>query len=363
MNIIICCTLIPAEYEMRIPQISNAANRFLLNLIKELEKEHTVRVASFIGIRIDKEIIEELKGKKGIIKYAFRSPFIVKGFLDYRKILKSEIRNSDIVISYNILYPWIGIHKCIVNRQKSIMLLADYMPADGEKGIIRKMYSWLQKREFSKYDKFVALSDKAKDLVTNGQEYVVVEGGIDREFYNSFADYKMSTSGNTIFMYSGLFSRITGVDILLKAFSKCKNESIRLYISGKGELKNIVEDYASKDERVKYLGCAPYEEYLEYLSLADVFINPRNMDFIDNRYNFPSKVMEYLATGRRVISTKFSGWERFKDNIEFCENGVDGIRQSIEKMIGTDVQNKEEWINQREFAKKFLWENQIKKIL
>ena len=141
-------------------------------------------------------------------------------------------------------------------------------------------------------------------------------------------------------------------------FSQIGNPSVRLKISGKGSFQKTVEDAVKQDGRITYLGCVPYEEYLSNLKQADVLVNPRNMNLPENENNFPSKIMEYLATGKPIISTRFPGWEKYNEYITFCESTVEGLQNALETSDAGRDREKE----QRKFAASFLWSNQVKKI-
>ena len=146
--------------------------------------------------------------------------------------------------------------------------------------------------------------------------------------------------------------------MLLKAFSQISNHSVRLKISGKGSFQKLVEDAAKQDDRITYLGCVPYEEYLSNLKQAAVLVNPRNMNLPENENNFPSKIMEYLATGKPIISTRFPGWEKYNEYITFCVSTAEGLQMALESAeVGKDGVKE-----QRKFAAGFLWSNQVKKI-
>ena len=87
-------------------------------------------------------------------------------------------------------------------------------------------------------------------------------------------------------------------------------------------------------------------------------VNPRNMNLPENENNFPSKIMEYLATGKPIISTRFPGWEKYNKYIAFCESTVEGLQNALETSDAGRDREKE----QRKFAAGFLWSNQVKKI-
>lgn len=93
-----------------------------------------------------------------------------------------------------------------------------------------------------------------------------------------------------------------------------------------------------------------------------MLVNPRDMRLPENQNNFPSKVMDYLAAGKVIISTKFAGWERFKENIIFCESSVEGIKEGLED-VQKHLRNAEEvYGKNRKKAAEFVWKKQIEKI-
>lgn len=94
---------------------------------------------------------------------------------------------------------------------------------------------------------------------------------------------------------------------------------------------------------------------------ASVLVNPRNMNYSQNQNNFPSKVLEYLASGRPVVSTKFRGYELYRNNIIFADSSANGIRIGIKDALELDP--KETYKKNRDFIKSFTWEQQIRKFL
>jgi hypothetical protein len=87
------------------------------------------------------------------------------------------------------------------------------------------------------------------------------------------------------------------------------------------------------------------------------------MELPENQNNFPSKVMDYLATGKPILSTRFAGWEKFREYITFCEAGelaaeMHSMQQEIQK-----VSMRADYDRNRKAAEGYLWENQVKRVL
>ena len=165
-------------------------------------------------------------------------------------------------------------------------------------------------------------------------------------------------------MYSGILEKVTGIEMLIDAFLECNDDNIQLNVTGDGSLAEWIRDVSKRDNRIHYYGCIPYDEYRKKLSEADILINPRNMNLPENQNNFPSKIMEYLATGKMVISTKFPGWKRYQKYITFCENDSQSLQMTIEEWaLSIKKRGEQEYFSNREFARRFLWNEQVEAII
>ena len=363
MKLIMCGTMVPSECENRIQYLSNAANRFQLNFVKEMKKLCDIDVYSYLGIAVDEKVQRELAQKTGDVNLFFRTADRMIGVMRFKRAVKQALKQVDCLITYNVTYAWM-FAPVLAKRmsKKSALILADYSGEESYHSFARRLYARLQLKVIQKYDVVIGLSETTRRYLKPNQRFLCVEGGIDQAVYDYFgqasADEKQQENGITTYMYAGILEPVTGVDMLLKAFSRINNPTIRLKISGKGSMVKLVQEAAKQDDRITYLGCVPYEEYLCNLKQADVLVNPRNMDLPENENNFPSKIMEYLATGKPIISTRFPGWEKYNEYIDFCESTVDGLQTALETSdIGRDREKEE-----RKFAAGFLWSNQVKKI-
>ena len=363
MKLIMCGTMVPSKYENRIQYLSNAANRFQLNFVKEMQRECEIEVYSYLGIAVDEKVQKELSQETGDGNVHFRTADRLVGVMRYKNSVKQALKQADCLLTYNVTYAWM-FAPALARRlgRKSALILADYSGEESYHNYARRLYTRLQLKVIQKYDVVIGLSETTKRYLKPNQRFLCVEGGIDQDVYDYFGqssdEGQRNESGITTYMYAGILEPVTGVDMLLKAFSRISNPFVRLKISGKGSLENMVQAAAKQDARITYLGCVPYEEYLCNLKRVNVLVNPRNMNLPENQNNFPSKIMEYLATGKPIISTRFPGWERYNKYIAFCDSTEGGLQTALE---AADV-GREKLKKQREFAAGFLWSNQVKKI-
>ena len=105
-------------------------------------------------------------------------------------------------------------------------------------------------------------------------------------------------------MFSGTLTEVGGILWLLEAFATIPDPNLALWITGRGDLVSRVEQAARDDRRIRYLGFVDREQLLELYGQASILANPRPSWLPEHRYNFPSKLIQYMATGRPVITTE-----------------------------------------------------------
>lgn len=365
MKFLLCCTLVPTRYEVIIKEISNAANRFLTNFSSNLAKYDEVQILSYIGVKVDDQIKEELKKQqRKNMQLFFKSDGFFKSILNMLIAIWKEVQACDYAITYNVVYAWMLTPVFTkICRKKSVLILADYTPMEVYTNKKQRIYAKIQEYFIGQFDYVIGLSEKTRRYLKGKQKFICMEGGISEEVYQMFDEYSPARKEKLTLMYSGILEKVTGIDLLIEAYKKIQRKDIQLLITGDGTLASWVKRNAEENEDIHYLGCIPYEDYIERLREADVLINPRNMNFPENMNNFPSKIMEFLATGKPIISTKYPGWERYQEYIEFCESDSASIRATIEEyVIKAKNWTRADYEKNRIFAKRFLWNSQIRSI-
>ena len=195
-------------------------------------------------------------------------------------------------------------------RAKAVVGLCD-ISIPGEttpRGLYQRVDYWMHKRLIPYFDGHVVVSDAiARDFLA-GKQHLRLEGGIREDFFERTKRRTASenASGNGtpfVIAAAGCINEINGLPILLEAFSLLPGDHFRLRIAGWGPLEQQVRATAASDSRIEFLGMIPFEGVLEIYNSASVLINMRVTKNINTEYFFPSKMMEYLASGVPVIST------------------------------------------------------------
>ncbi len=361
MKILYVGSIVPEDLSLQIKDNSLAGNRFQTNFINKLRKKATVDIVSFVAVYIDSHIQKELDivNDSSNDKYFYKGNHWILNIIKFRNYIKKVIKDYDAVITYNVQYPWFNLPR-FSKKTKSLLFLADFSDVDSYSSLLMKLYAQISKKDFKKYSIVVGLSENTKNYLTNKQKFIYIPGGIDLTKYNNTFPTKINKKIKI--MYSGLLSKVTGIDMLIDAVNNINMSNVELIITGRGDMQEYVSK-KSDGKRIKYLGSLEYEDYLKVLNSANILINPRNMNLPENANNFPSKVLDYLAVGKMVVSTKFSGYNNFKNNFYFCDSNVDSMQKTIIKVMNEYESNYINVYNRNtKKAVDYSWDVQIEKI-
>ena len=193
----------------------------------------------------------------------------------------------------------------------------------------------------------------------NGKEYVVVEGifrhSFDNIVVNSNRKNNRIESKNKAILYTGNLNRRYGILLLLDAFSKLDN-SYELWIRGDGELKEEIIHLSKKNSRIKYFEPMDKNHLWTLLTDSDVLVNPVSPHEEFTRYFFPSKTMEYIASGTPVVMFHLDCIPKeYNDFLIYSEEVTSSsFRRAIEFACG--LSEKEKAYNAKK-AKQFILDN------
>ena len=257
-----------------------------------------------------------------IVKQFWQS---VAMYLQAKKVVKQT--GADTVFCFN-LFPQIGLPMRWLKRKypymDTVCLLAD-LPIDdnpNRKGFSKWLRSIFDKstwKSMAKCDRYVALNENAMKTYLPDKPYIVVEGGIDPEEFTKTPAGWDGKERNII--YTGALVDYSGIMNLIKAMDLVKDESIVLDIYGGGLLQNEVERVARVNPRVRYHGSVSNKEAMAAQQAAWLLANPRPVTTDIAQVTFPSKIFEYLMSGRPVMTTRLNGFSEDYDKLLFWADG------------------------------------------
>lgn len=170
----------------------------------------------------------------------------------------------------------------------------------------------------------------------SAKKYLVIEGISDASV-EPLEDSHFSSLDKNIVLYAGGLNKAYGVIELVEGFIKAKVDA-ELWICGRGELESYLVETASKHSSVKYLGFMSASEVERLQLSASCLILTRDPQQKYTRYSFPSKLLEYLASGVPVLTTRLDGipmdYYKYINAIEDCSS--DGISDAIKQFFSAD---------------------------
>ena len=296
---------------------------------------------------IYEHVLKELKKfgsstTKTLLIYSLNIP-VIKAAIRYKKKLapKSKI----VVIVPDLLEDCVG--KSINSKIKMALL-----------GNMGEIYEGI--------DGFVFLTEQMNERVQTKNPYCVVEAIYD-ENQPRTVRYDKDGSEKVIF-YSGMLYEKFGVKNLIEAFMKTAGNNYRLQLCGCGELEDYIKQKQTEDNRIQYFGLVEREKVLYMQSQATLLVNPRppGMDF--TKYSFPSKNIEYLASGTPTLIYQLPGIpSEYYDYCYSIDSGhlaVDDLADIIVRILSSPKEN----MAMAKRARKFILDNknaaaQTKKII
>ncbi|UZW14942.1 glycosyltransferase [Clostridium pasteurianum] len=362
---LVCSGFLPPNVNEKIYHNSPAENNFINGLVNGLKGHTEIEFLTYVAFKLgkaQKKIIDD-KILNQPMKCVYRRKNLLLNYMEYYLSFISKLKNVDYVVLYgvNIINIFIPVI-CRLISKKSILILSDYTTSKEVTGI-KKVIAKKISNTFRKFDGVVFLSPSMMDS-TKIEKSTLINGGIEEK---DFTDFTIPECRNTVnVLYSGLLSEVTGVDLLIKVieifdFKKYKN--VNFFITGKGPLEDKVRNISINNVNVKYCGFLSREEYLSCLKTSNILLNPRNMHLDQNQNNFPSKIIEYIASGRIIVSTKFSGHKSFTENLILVDTDVEKIKAALERAIDNYSELYMSFFKKnRETAKNYYWKEQSDKL-
>lgn len=232
---------------------------------------------------------------------------LISRFLRVRAELKKSISNkeSNILITYGLHTPFLLAAVCLRKRIDKCCVIVPDMPQfmSGKKNRLYRMAKALDKMIINhcirKYDMFVLLSPHMADILPiEDKQQVVVDGifgGTPEELENT------SKTTKKAILYTGDTADRCGVPDLIEAFKQIPGDDYELWLRGYGTNINEILESIKSDSRIKYFPPMPRTELLRLERQATVLVNPIRPSQEFTRYYFPSKTMEYLASGTPTV--------------------------------------------------------------
>lgn len=247
-----------------------------------------------------------------------------------KKIL-SDGKEYHIVV-YGMHSPFLLGLLGIKKRHKSCLIVPDLPEYMSEKRNPLYRFAKMIDRKIINYtlgniDSFILFSPLMTERIKVNKPYDVIEG----LYQASSKQTKPAKERYTTVLYTGNLDSRYGIMTLLEAFHSIDDPNYRLWLCGDGNSVENIKQYEQNDGRIKYWGAISRDEVLELQQRATMLVNPRSSREEYTRYSFPSKTMEYLASGTPTIMAHLASIPKEYDPhiFYFEDESSDGLKQRI----------------------------------
>lgn len=371
-------------------RMSNASNTFqyaILDGFYENDVLKNVRLINSLPVGVYRKQYSELFLKREDFLYNGEkigetipciNVHILKQFTRYKnaysELVKfiSDNKNEKIfIITYNVYQPYLKACVKAVSKFANVSFCPIITDMPGEFGILpekgwrRKYLLWQSKKIFkllSEAEKMVLLTEQMKDVLKIDNNYLVMEGIYSCMDHNN-KDNTVIPHDKKVILYTGSLNKVHGIFTLIDAFLELekKHDDVELWICGGADAADEIKELTKVHSGIKFFGDVSRGESLKMQRSADVLVNPRPAKDEFVKYSFPSKTMEYLASGKPVVMYKLPGipdeYDAYLNYVE--QDSAQGMASTIEKILYGDY---EKYLKLALDGKNFILNNKNSKV-
>ena len=260
---------------------------------------------------MDREVVRLPRETEGGARYhhltAFRNPALKLGTMalgTFWKTLTLAKTDSTVIVDVlNRTTAFFALLAAKLRGVRTVGIITDLPDMLGGGGLYLKMANYVIRH----CDAYVLLTEAMNGYIGNpGKPYVVLEGHADISMGEKKPSLERKVTPRIVF-YAGGVSKQYGLGHLVEGFRLANIPNAVLHIYGPGDYVKELQEIAAADDRVFYGGMLMNYEIIEKEMDAALLVNPRptHEEFV--KYSFPSKNMEYMASGTPVLTTVLPG--------------------------------------------------------
>ena len=217
------------------------------------------------------------------------------------------------------------------------------------KNKLKNIYRKVERSTSKLADGYILLTEQMNDVVNLSEKpNIIVEGVADG---NIDINKHVKKYDRFTLLYAGGLYKKFGIEILVNAVKKIKDVTLILY--GSGEMESELYEVTREYSNIEYRKTAPNDEVVIEEMKSTILVNPRFSNETYTKYSFPSKNMEYMASGTPLLTTRLKGMPKEYDKyVYFIDDETEqGIYNRIEELKQIDVKKLQ---NKGKDAQKFV---------
>ena len=200
------------------------------------------------------------------------------------------------------------------------------------KKLLSKLSFWL----LGHFDKYIFLTQAMNELINpKGRPYLISEGHVDSRL-GELTDVLSEKYPKKVCLYAGSLRRIYGIPYLVEGFLQAGVKDAELHIYGEGEYEEELRELCKGHPTLRFFGLLPNEQVVEAERKASLLINPRPTGEEYTKFSFPSKNMEYMASGTPLLTTCLPGMPREYEQYVYLlrEETSEAMARELRKLLG-----------------------------
>ncbi len=185
---------------------------------------------------------------------------------------------------------------------------------------------------------FLFLTEAMNTYVNHADKpYVVLEGHADAAMLEKIPDLDRKAAPRRVLYAGGVYEQY-GLKYLVEGFRNADIPNAQLDIYGPGDYVEELQKISAEDPRIFYGGMLMNSEIVEKEQQAALLVNPRPTHEEYVKYSFPSKTMEYMASGTPVLTTRLPGMPaEYEPHVYFIEEeNAAGVEKALKEVLRLD---------------------------
>ena len=329
----------------RVQQQAQKYNQLLLEGLRSWEVEITAISSRPINRGLTKQVF--FKGEKeteqGIFYHYvpfFNLPVVrnVSVLLSvFFKLLSMKVDRKNTAIScdaLNIAAAMATLAAAKLRRIKTVGIVTD-VPCHRPNNQKIPLHEKINLSVMKKFDSYLLLTEQMNAIVNPKKcPYVVLEGHADKSM-EQVENRLENKYPQRVCLYAGSLRRVYGIENLVEGFVTAAIPNTELHVYGNGDYVEDLKKLSAKYENVKYLGIAPNEVIVEEELKASLLVNPRPTNEEYTKYSFPSKNMEYMASGTPLLTTCLPGMPaQYNEYVFLLKNETaEGVADALQEIF------------------------------
>lgn len=230
---------------------------------------------------------------------------LVRAMGKFWRFIKHNIPDNSIIIMYAV-NPIFMIPLVMLKNKRNLKLVTICSEVPNFRRYGKSLSMRVKKSILTffndKFDRYILFTDPMKEVIDiKDKQFLVMEG-----IANDIPPQVNISKRRNIVMYAGGLHPDNNLDLLIESINKSEKAE-ECWICGSGPMEEYINAIAKNNSKIKMLGRLNHDEVKKLEKEVKILVNLRDPNIELTKYSFPSKTIEYLASGAEVVSTRLEG--------------------------------------------------------